>query len=138
MWGYDRLDTVEQTHLLNQLYDKMWLYYNFFQPVMRLKEKILLPSNGPKPRIKRKFDTARTPFDRLCASDDFSPDAVAQLRAMRETINPRLLRLEIYSLLDQLFTLPLAAPWQHPRCLSDFVSSYTSHQRRGRSGNIFK
>ncbi len=28
--GYDRLDSVAQTNALNQLYDKMWLYYNFF------------------------------------------------------------------------------------------------------------
>ena len=35
--GDIRLDTVAQTLTLNQLYDKMWLFYNFFQPVMRLK-----------------------------------------------------------------------------------------------------
>ncbi len=34
--GYRRLETVEQVRLLNQLYDKLWLYHNFFQPVMRL------------------------------------------------------------------------------------------------------
>jgi hypothetical protein len=28
--GYDRLDSVAQTNGLNQLYDMMWLYYNFF------------------------------------------------------------------------------------------------------------
>ena len=36
--GYERLGTVAQTLALNQLYDKMWLHYNFFQPVMRLEE----------------------------------------------------------------------------------------------------
>jgi hypothetical protein len=44
--GYERLDTVEQTNLLNQLYDLMWLYYNFFQPVMRLQEKTVIPQPG--------------------------------------------------------------------------------------------
>lgn len=108
--GDIRLDTVEQTILLNQLYDKMWLYYNFFQPVMRLKEKILLPGDGGRPRIKRKFDTARTPFDRLCATKALSPDLQVRFQAMRAEINPRHLRLEIYSLLDQLFALPAAVP----------------------------
>lgn len=28
--GYDRLDTVAQTLAINQLYDKMWLYFDFF------------------------------------------------------------------------------------------------------------
>jgi len=37
--GYDRLDTVAHTTLANQLYDLLWLYHNFFQPVLRLHEK---------------------------------------------------------------------------------------------------
>jgi hypothetical protein len=57
--GYDRLATVAQTNLLNHLYDQMWLYYNFFQPVMRLQEKIALPSQGRRPRIRRRFDRPR-------------------------------------------------------------------------------
>ena len=108
--GDCRLDTVEQTILLNQLYNKMWLYYNFFQPVMRLEEKIILPGDSRKPRIKRKFDKARTPFDRLCATNALSPERQAHFQAMRDEINPRQLRLEIYSLLVQLFALPVAAP----------------------------
>jgi hypothetical protein len=36
---HDRLDTVEQTILLNQLYELIGLYYNLFQPVMHLSEK---------------------------------------------------------------------------------------------------
>jgi hypothetical protein len=31
--GQDRLDLVAQTQMLNAVYDQMWLYYNFFQPV---------------------------------------------------------------------------------------------------------
>ena len=37
--GKQRLDTVAQTRALNALYDKMWLYYNLFQPVMRMCSK---------------------------------------------------------------------------------------------------
>ncbi len=37
--GLARFDTAAQTNAINQLYEKMWLYYNFFQPVMRLREK---------------------------------------------------------------------------------------------------
>jgi hypothetical protein len=39
-FGTIRLDTAEQVKAMNALYDKMWLYYNFFQPVMHLQEKI--------------------------------------------------------------------------------------------------
>jgi hypothetical protein len=34
--GPARYDTAAQTNAINQLYHKMWLYCNFFQPVMRL------------------------------------------------------------------------------------------------------
>ena len=107
--GYDRLDTVQHTNLLNQLYDRLWLYYNFFQPVMRLSEKIVMPAHNGRPsRIKRRFDDARTPFDRLCAAHALSADRMAALCSLRDATNPRLLRQEIYALLDQLFALPCA------------------------------
>jgi hypothetical protein len=107
--GYDRLDTVEQTLLLNQLYDLMWLYYNFFQPVMRLAEKIVLPAvDGRGTRIKRRFDEARTPFDRLCATRKLDAHQRSHFQALRDQTNPRQLRQHIYALLDQLFALPNA------------------------------
>jgi hypothetical protein len=109
--GHDRLDTVEQSILLNQLYDKMWLYYNFFQPVMRLEQKTVVPIEGqPGSKVRRRFDEACTPFDRLCAASILSPDKLAELQSLRDDTNPRQLRHDIYALLDQLFALPCAVP----------------------------
>jgi hypothetical protein len=107
--GYDRLDTVQHTNLLNQLYDLMWLYYNGFQPVMRLAEKIVLPTvDGQGARIKRRFDDARTPFDRLCTSGKLDECQRERFQALRDQTNPRQLRQHIYDRLDQLFALPNA------------------------------
>lgn len=109
--GDDRLDTVAQTLAVNGLYDKMWLYYNLFQPVMRLKEKIVvLNPDGQSTRMKRRFDDARTPFDRLCTTNAISQEHKAHLTALREQNNPRQLRHEIYALLDYIFSLPGAVP----------------------------
>jgi hypothetical protein len=108
--GHERLDTVDQTLALNNIYDKMWLYYNFFQPVMRLKEKIAVAKEGQPTRIRRRHDQARTPFDRLCATSAITEDQVHQLTALRQRTNPRQLRNEIRDLIAQLFTLPCAAP----------------------------
>jgi len=44
--GYDRLDTVAQTIAVNQLYDKIWVYYNLFQPVTTC-----LTTSSPCPTI---------------------------------------------------------------------------------------
>jgi hypothetical protein len=107
------VDTAAQTNAINQLYEKMWLYYNFFQPVMRLTEKTtgpLPPAEGQPSRIKRRFDEARTPYDRLCKTDAISQQQKVQFRALRDRDNPRQLRQEIYQLIDQILLLPPAAP----------------------------
>ena len=109
--GHDRLDTVQQTRLLTQLYEVMGRYYNLFQPVMRLAEKT--PSfdpDGHVHRVKRRFDDAQTPFDRLYATGSLVPVQRQRLEALRNSLNPRQLRQHIYTLLDQLFACPCAAP----------------------------
>jgi len=110
--GFDRLDTVDQTLSLNQLYDKLWLYYNFFQPVMRLEQKLAVPQDNGRRRIRRRYDRARTPFDRLCATGVLPADVQRWLDLIRQTINPRKLRRQIYALLSTLHDLPCAVEGQ--------------------------
>ena len=109
-FGSERLDTVEQTLALKRIYDKMWLYYNFFQPVMRLAEKTVLWDDSGAVRVRRRHDQARTPFDRLCATSAIAEDKKDQLQALRRRTNPRQLRKEINDLIVQLFALPCARP----------------------------
>ena len=108
--GYDRLDTVAHALAVNELYDKMWLYYNFFQPVMRLAEKTSIREEGQPSRVKRRFDQAATPFDRLCATNAISEELAGELRIVREQTNPRQLRQEINELLAYIAALPCAIP----------------------------
>ena len=104
--GYRRLDTIDQTNLLNHLYDKLWLYYNFFQPVMRLEEKIAVPQENGRRRIRRRYDQARTPFDRLIATSILPKEVQRQLEELRRLTNPRELRKEIYEMIYELLDLP--------------------------------
>jgi len=107
--GYGRLDTVAQTRLLNSLYDKLWLYHNFFQPVLRLQEKRYLPADDHHPaRTRRLYDAALPPFDRLCRLQAIAPDKQAELLALRQATNPLVLRREIQALIDRLSALPCA------------------------------
>ena len=106
--GYDRLDTADQANLLNLLYDKLWLYYNLFQPVMRLEEKSILPLPDGRRRTRRRYDPAQTPFDRLCATEALPAAARHSLEALRLATNPRRLRREIYDLLATLHRMPSA------------------------------
>ena len=108
--GYDRFDTVAQANTINQLYDMLWLYYNFFQPVMHISKKIVTVTPEGTTRVKRRYDTAATPFDRLCTTQAISDQHRVQLEALWQQTNPRQLRLEIYNLLDYIFSLPCAVP----------------------------
>jgi hypothetical protein len=104
--GYERLDTVAQVLAVNRLYEKMWAYYNLFQPVMHLVEKDIVQQKGQATRVRRRHDKARTPFDRLCDTDAILPAHRQQLEALRDSINPRRLRLDIYNDIDHILNLP--------------------------------
>jgi len=107
-FGFERLDTVSQVQLMNQIYDKMWLYYNFFLPVLRLKSKELIGPTGSLNKVKRHYDVAQTPFDRLCAAHVLSSPQQIHLELLRKNTNPRQLHRDIEALLDQLRGLPIA------------------------------
>lgn len=113
--GPARYDTAAQTNAINRLYEKMWLYYNFFQPVMRLKEKTTIPlppAEGQPSRIKRRYDSAKTPFQRLCQTDAIPEYTRQQLQALRDQTNPRQIHREIHQLLHEISLLPGAVPGQ--------------------------
>lgn len=104
--GQQRLDSVAQANALNLLYDQMWLYYHFFQPVMRLAEKMVVKEENRPVRIKRRFDHAQTPFDRLCATQVLTAEQEVALRALRDQTNPRQLRHAIHDAIPALSALP--------------------------------
>ncbi len=99
--GYGRLDSVAQAKLLNQLYDQLWLYHNFFQPVMRLSKKLWQGH-----QVKRIYDDALPPLDRLCKTHVLSPARQLELETLRQNTNPMTLRHNIQTLIDQLYALP--------------------------------
>ncbi len=97
--GTARLDTGEQAASLNELYDLMWVYYNLFQPVLHLSEKVYLKEEG---KLNRKWDRARTPYERLKESGALSAERQAKLDGLYKQTNPRQLRTDIYGKLSQL------------------------------------
>jgi hypothetical protein len=107
-FGSGRFDTVAHERLLNRLYEKLWLYYNFFQPVLRLTHKQRRDGHG-EVRDQRKWGDAQTPLERLCATAVLDDTVKNHLLSLRDQTNPRQLRKEIYQLRDQIFTLPLAS-----------------------------
>jgi hypothetical protein len=107
--GDARLDSVQQTNALNALYDKMWVYYNLFQPVMRMTHKSIVQTRQGGHRVHRVYDDPQTPFQRLCATKTLTEKRQQELQSLRDQTNPRQLRREIYQLLDTLLRMPAAA-----------------------------
>ncbi len=100
-----RLDTTEQIAALNTLYEQMWLYYNLFQPVLHLCEKTMV---GDK--VRRKWDAAKTPYERLLASGVLSHEQQARLQQFYEQTNPLQLREALYRQLEALWQSALKEP----------------------------
>lgn len=98
-FGTVRLETPAQIEAMNALYERLWLYYNYFQPVLHLAEKQMTGD-----RVKRRWDEAQTPFARLTACSVLSTAEQARLQALYDQTNPLALRREIYRLLDALWT----------------------------------
>jgi len=108
--GRGRLDTLAQTDGLNALYDQMWGYYNLFQPVLRLREKVRTDQ-----RVIRRWDTAQTPLARLLATTACPPAARQRLQQLQRDQNPRALRQAIYRDLARLLGQPVARiTWDRP------------------------
>lgn len=100
--GNGRLDTSRHVGALNEMYDMMWVYYNLFQPVLHLIEKSY-PQDKGKGRVQRKWDTAKTPYERLKQSGVVTHEQQQRLEVLYTQTNPRALRNEIYKRLAQLW-----------------------------------
>ena len=98
--GYDRWETQEELLLLESIYDDLRLYINFFQPSLKLiaKERI-----GNK-TIKR-YDLAKTPYQRVLERQDISLPAKAQLMNLYVQLNPAELRRRIDQKTAQLWKI---------------------------------
>jgi hypothetical protein len=95
--GYQRFDTDEQVRLLNELYEVLDLYNNFFQPSMKLKSK-----ERQGARVKKQYDEARTPYQRLLDSNYISAETKEQLRERYHLLNPAQLKRQIEKLQQKL------------------------------------
>jgi hypothetical protein len=99
--GYLRHDTSWELAAINNLYEnELRLYKNFFQPLMKLKEKV-----RDKGRIHRKYDVPKTPFQRLIESNQIPKETKRKLKALYDNLNPAELKRAIDKKLDKLYKL---------------------------------
>lgn len=98
--GYARYDTPQELEVLRELYSHLRLYVNFFQPQMKLIEKA---REGA--RVRKRYDTPRTPYRRVLESTEVPPAVKARLTRQYRQLNPVELKRAIARCQDELLRL---------------------------------
>lgn len=98
--GYDRYEGERATALLNALYEDLHLYINFFQPSMKLISKHRVDN-----KVRKKYDQAQTPYQRVLESAQVSEADKEHLRQIYSTLNPVTLRRRIEEHLNAIWNL---------------------------------
>jgi len=88
--GYDRWETEQELALLESVYDDLRPYINFFQPSFKLIAKERIGNQTVK-----RYDPAKTPYQRVLERQDISLPAKARLMNLYVQLNPAELRRQI-------------------------------------------
>jgi transposase InsO family protein len=82
--AWDRYDTHEAVAAMNDLYGgELRLWLNLFLPSVKLLKKVRVGS-----RVRRVYDAARTPFERVRECLQADPEKVAKLEELRKRLDP--------------------------------------------------
>lgn len=97
--GYARYETKEELDILLSLYrNELRLYKNFFQTTFKLALKERVGS-----KIKRKYEKAKTPYQRVLESSEVSGKTKQELKRIKGNLNPAQLKRDIEVRLSLLY-----------------------------------
>jgi hypothetical protein len=96
--GYDRYTSPQALANLNAIYEDLRLYVNFFQPSMKLVAKRRVDS-----RVRKTYDSAQTPYQRVLQSQDVDDACKENLRRLYPGLNPVALKRRIDGKLKALW-----------------------------------
>jgi hypothetical protein len=104
--GHLHLYTATHRALLDQLYEDMWCYYNFFQPVVRQTSRRAESTASGLVRIVRTQDTAATPLERLLrAKPPLARETAERLQTLHQNTDLLALKRRIHRQLGELAKL---------------------------------
>jgi len=109
VFGYKRRETEYELNIMNDLYkNELRRYKNFFMPNVKLIKKKRTGRHGEK--IKKVYDKAKTPYQRILECDQVNEKTKKKLRAEYESLNPAELRRNIIAKIDKLNNLKINQP----------------------------
>lgn len=98
--GYTRFDDERQVAILNELYDALEDYINFFLPSMKCVRKERIGS-----RYVKRYDGAKTAYARVLAHPDIDASVKRKLQKKYATLNPKHLKDECDRLTRKLLAV---------------------------------
>ncbi len=99
LFGYDRFDQPILVGLMNDLCKNEWgLYQNYFMPNQKLLSKEKINS-----KYRRKYDRARTPYQRVLECEHIPQEKKMELAILYQTLNPFELKKAIEKKLRKIF-----------------------------------
>jgi hypothetical protein len=99
--GYHRLDNHKLVKPINSIYANQWSQYqNHFCPTLKLLEKKRINS-----KYYKKYETPKTPYQRLMLSSHISDDNKKTLNILHQTLDPFVLKRQIDRQLKAIFKL---------------------------------
>src|SRR5713101_6967022 len=108
--GYVRYDTPAAQAAIHRLYrGELRLLQNLFLPSVKLLRKERVGA-----RVRRRYDTPRTPLDRVLACPALRPEVAAQLRRRRAALDPFALARAIAQQLERIYALATMRPSTPP------------------------
>ncbi len=92
--GYERYDTPEEVAWLNKIYEFLDVYANLFLPMRKV---VFKDRQGGK--VIKRYDTAKTPFQRLIEKSMLNNDVKTVLLKQYQTLNPLAIHRKLEDLL---------------------------------------
>jgi hypothetical protein len=95
--GYDRITDPKLVEMIDDIYqNEHRLLTNFFYTTLKLKEKVRI--NG---KVRKVYEEAKTPYQRLMESDKISKEVKNKLRATYIRLNPAQLQRDLKRKLEK-------------------------------------
>jgi transposase InsO family protein len=121
--GYLRYDSGPAQKAINELYqNELRILQNLFLPAMKLIKKTRVGS-----KLKRSYDKAQTPLERLLVCSQADPVKVQQLKRLREQTDPFELAKRIEQKLERIFDMANQRVSPQPK---DLIQSPTRSEKQ--------
>jgi transposase InsO family protein len=97
--GWERYDSKAAVEAINAVYrDELRLWLNLYLPSVKLQKKVRVGS-----KVRRVYDAAQTPLERVLVSATSHPKRVAELKKLRSSLDPFELGKVIEGKLDRIY-----------------------------------